>query len=151
MAKYLEPRPDELELETDYYAGLDIGQQQDYTALCIIKRHRQIVKAGPRIEEKVSNLTGKTITLYDHRPKQQPPVYKARYVLDFLERYDLGTPYPVINDSVCKLYSKLPLRGTRLAVDYTGPGMPAVDWLRRTMKDSSSYAVLWPILITGGS
>lgn len=77
------------------------------------------------------------------RPRRRP---RERY-LRHLERFELGTRYPVIIERVRQVLSTNPLRGKRIALlaDKTGVGASVVDSLR--------YAGLGPIAITihGGS
>jgi hypothetical protein len=137
---------EDFQQEVSLFGGLDLGQSKDFTALSILKRTRLVPPPGPRVEQ-VEGPYGRQTVVYDGRPRPAQPRHRARYVLDFLERYDLGTPYPVINDRIVALYGKQPLAGSRLVVDYTGAGMPVVDWLRR----SKPRCVICPVLITAGS
>jgi hypothetical protein len=68
----------------------------------------------------------------------------AHYHVRHLERYPLGTLYPVIVTKIADLLQMPVLRGAKLVVDGTGVGRPVVDMFRA--------AGLKPIavLITGG-
>lgn len=68
------------------------------------------------------------------------------YAVRWLERYDLGTPYPVMVEKVKATVGREPLKGSLLAVDFTGVGRPVVDILRA----AKLHARLRPILITAG-
>ncbi len=104
-----------------FWLGLDLGQAQDYTALAILERH--------------------DATPTPHTPTAAPVVFQCRY----LERVQLGTPYPAIVERVQTLLSTPALRGhTRLVVDATGVGRPVIDLLR-----AANLAPV-PVMITGG-
>jgi hypothetical protein len=101
--------------ENPFSIGLDLGQVNDWTALAII--------------EQVRSLDGSEATTHFH--------------LRRLERYPLGTTYPIIADQVAKLCNAEAL--TRhvtdeqlnhitlppmLTIDQTGVGNPVADLLR---------------------
>ncbi len=87
-----------------FFAGLDLGQVNDPTALAIVER--------PRIR----SLTA---------PK---PIYSVRH----LERFPLGTSYPAIVAGVRGILTRPPLDQCTvfLAVDKTGCGAAVCDLLR---------------------
>ena len=143
-----------------YYVGLDLGQSQDYTALTVVEEpvwvSTDALQAGGwawqmnigegswvspsslsqwQLEEVLS------INYHYGRPPEVP------LSLRHLERFDLGTRYPVIIDRVRGLLSSGALRNKRVAllVDKTGVGASVVDSLAR--------AGLLPIAVTihGGS
>jgi hypothetical protein len=65
----------------------------------------------------------------------------------FLERMELGTPYPEVARRVREITRAADLRGRcRLAVDSTGVGRPVVDLLRRAELE----CILMPVTIMGG-
>ena len=106
-----------------YYLGLDLGQQQDHTAIAIAERLE--VESGAA-----------------ERPAAQ---YHCRH----LERLPLGTPYPQVVERLRTLVARPPLRGAvRLAVDATGVGLPVVDMLKAA---DLGGAPLYPVLITAGA
>jgi hypothetical protein len=75
-----------------------------------------------------------------------PRTYQGRH----LQRWSLGTPYPVIAQEVAGLAESMALswRGNvTLAVDGTGVGRAVIDLLRR---EPMPHVRLIPILITGG-
>ena len=110
------------ETTTHYYLGLDLGQEQDYTAISIAER--QEVACG--------NLAA--------RPG---PTYQVRH----LERPPLGTSYPAIVARVRDLVSRPPLRGqVSVVADATGVGAAVIDLLR----DSHLGAPIYAATITGG-
>jgi len=103
----------------DFYAGLDLGQAQDWTALAIVQRH------GPA----------------------GGAVYHVRH----LERPALGTPYPVVVETVAAritaLRAVVPPPTVVLAIDKTGVGAPVLDLIRR----AALGVPLLAITITGGT
>jgi hypothetical protein len=99
-----------------YYAGLDLGQSADYTALAIIQK----------------------VHIYD----PQTGKHSSELHLKHLERYPLRTPYTYIADQVKNLLASPPfttpvlLNGrvakpiTELIVDKTGVGVAVTDLLK---------------------
>jgi hypothetical protein len=87
-----------------FFAGLDLGQVNDPTALAILERPRIRYISGPA------------------------PVYSARY----LKRFPLGSPYPAIIAGVRDILTRPPLDKCPVfvAVDRTGVGRPVSDLLR---------------------
>jgi hypothetical protein len=81
-----------------YYLGLDLGQSQDYTALCILEQVQQ--------------------------SEETQPNYRIRY----LERPQLGTPYPAVVENVSKIFNSEKLKDkSTLVIDQTGCGRPVYD------------------------
>lgn len=88
-----------------FVMSVDLGQSKDYTAVSILE-HRLVKVLGLKKPER-------------------------RYMLLYLERIPLGTPYPVIVATVLDLLSKRPLSPTvPLVVDKTGVGVAVVDMFR---------------------
>jgi hypothetical protein len=94
-----------------FYAGLDIGQMADPSALAILER--EILDTGTRVE--------------------------GRFLLRYLERVPLMTPYPVMVDGVHQRLEAIHEPCT-LIVDATGVGRPVVDMFRTKL--------LLPIAVT---
>ena len=95
-------------IQSDYVLGVDLGQMQDYTALCLIK------KLG----------------------EGEPPYLEgSRFSIEGLERMPLGTSYPDIVAHVTKLLMMPELltkpdlvgRNCVLVLDATGVGRPVFD------------------------
>jgi hypothetical protein len=113
-------------IRTRFFTGLDLGQSKDYTAIAVAER---VEVEGP----------------WDPARYTRPltPVLNVRY----LQRIQLGTPYPDIIDQVVAVTRIPELAGfTQLAVDATGVGRPIVDMLRR----SGLKCAMLPAIITGG-
>src|SRR5262245_13775385 len=104
-----------------YFAGLDLGQAQDYSALAVLERtlRPDPARAGREL---------------------------AHYAVRELRRWPLGTSYTVICADVVKLYAEEPLTGSTLVVDRTGVGAGVVDFVSRAKPACS----LRPVLITAG-
>ena len=87
------------------YAGLDLGQRQDFSALAVVERE----------EPRFAWMT--------------PP--RRELSVRHLERMELGTPYPLVVKRVCEVMLHPKMQGqSRLVVDATGVGAPVVDLLR---------------------
>ena len=105
-----------------FVAGLDLGQQRDYSALAIAevtgKRYKQRFFL-PDSELGVLQPQDKTI--------EGPP---CTFALRHLERFELGTSYPDQVTAVEKRLRAVPT-GALLAVDATGVGRAVMDLLDR--------------------
>lgn len=106
-----------------YFAGLDIGQLSDYTALAVMER----------------------VHLYEDRLDRETEV---EHRMVHLDRFELGTPYPEIVEKLAGFFSKPPLKNaTRLAVDATGVGLAVFQDLRKVRLPVREVL---PVLITAG-
>src|SRR5579871_5337931 len=85
-----------------YILGLDLGQAQEYTALCVVER-----REAPEPDE-----AGRAVRVFSVR---------------HLHRWTLGTPYTAILADLGELAVKDPLRGATLVLGATGVGKPVVD------------------------
>lgn len=105
-----------------YFTGLDLGQQADFSALVVVERH----------------------TIPDPEQKQ-----KTTYQFDVrhLHRWPLKTPYPTIVGDVKALFAEPPLKGSTLVLDETGVGRAVTDMVRA----AGISAWLRPFSITCGS
>ena len=107
-----------------YFAGLDIGQLSDYTALAVMER----------------------VHLYEDRLNVET---RIEHRLVHLMRFELGTPYPEVVDRLGGFFSRDPLVGrTRLAVDATGVGLAVFQDLKKVRLPVRE---IMPVLITAGS
>lgn len=95
-----------------YYVGVDLGQQADYTAVCIGER----VGLG----EAAFDPSGRALDLPDTPP--------WRLHVRHLQRFR-GVPYPEVCDRLDSVLSRL-TRSYNLAVDSTGVGLAVTDLLR---------------------
>src|SRR6185295_15002303 len=116
-----------LEIIRQFFIAVDLGQKQDYTALCILERAE---------------------LMFDLR---DPVTYdckrEARFAVRYLERMKLRTPYPDVVNRIRHVVMN-PALGERrtLIVDATGVGAPVVDLLRAAKIDCEIVGVT----ITGG-
>lgn len=140
-----------------FYAGLDLGQAQDYTALTII--HRVDVRKGAPATSPAA--IDATQLKSSRRPEREPsrreellrakhrePELERRLFLRHAERFPLGTPYPAIVDRVAAVMKAPQLQGDDppvCVVDATGVGRPVVDMLA-----AAKVEPLRAIYITGG-
>lgn len=120
-----------------FYVGLDLGQQNDYTAVAIVER----VVSYQWDEGGWTPNSG----LVEPRRVDKPPLYRVRH----LERLRLRTPYPDVvertNELIAVLAKREPNSQRRLIVDHTGVGVAVVDMLR----DAGLEPVA--VTITGGN
>jgi hypothetical protein len=98
-----------------FIVGLDLGQAQDYTALCVVER----VTYNVPLEEQPKGYMRYLMPA----PKTPLPHYHCRH----LERFSLGTRYPAIVDSVAKMLETPELEDAALVVDGTGVGRAVLD------------------------
>ena len=111
---------------SDFLVGLDLGQSQDYTALVVAERVQ--VPTGER-------------SRYDGTP-----ICLKHYHVRHIQRFALGTAYPVIVEQVAGMLRQGPLVGRyRLVVDATGVGAPVVDLFRQGGMSPTG------VTITGGN
>lgn len=96
----------------NYVLGVDLGTQQDFTAIVLLKR--------------VEKLTAKT-TL--RRDEERTVV--SHYQVPLLEQLALGTEYPLIIARVKQILELPQLYGQcQLVVDATGVGLPVLQQMR---------------------
>src|SRR5713101_931572 len=104
-----------------FFVGLDLGKQQDFTAIAVVEREEQALA-------------------------WMAPVFKGLAVR-YLERMPLGTPYTEIVERVRELVNHRLVSGRCwLVIDATGVGSPVVDMLRKARLGCGLTAVT----ITGG-
>lgn len=85
-----------------FLAGLDVGRQNDWTALCVIEREMRLGRDGR---------------------------FQPWYFCGHLERIPLKTPYPVMVQGVRKRLERIGER-CMLVIDGTGVGLAIVDMFR---------------------
>jgi hypothetical protein len=88
-----------------YIVGLDLGQAQDYSALCVVER---------------------TFETDPDDPGRRQSAYGVRH----LRRWQLGTPYTAVVADLADLAVRKPLPGSPLVVDATGVGRPVIELIR---------------------
>ena len=137
-----------------YFVGLDLGQARDYSALALVEAPvwvpgSELVHTGSAWRLNLSAELAGWVSPSKLDPWQLERVLSFNYYqgqppdpplsLRHLERFELGTRYPVIIERVRQVLSTHPLRGKRIALlaDKTGVGASVVDSLR--------YAGLGPI------
>ncbi len=137
---------------TGFIIGLDLGQSNDYTALCVVER---VVSPRPPPSAPYRPLTyyGGGGTNVNGDPMlgvaviSLPPsdTRVASYHVRHLERPPLGTKYPVVVARVKEMLATPPLSAhTPLVIDKTGVGTAVVD-----MFDAAGMQP-WAVTITGG-
>src|SRR5215203_4574680 len=125
--------------------GVDLGQQRDPTAICVVER--DYVPAGKLYN---ASYWVKGRELYGARE----PV-KLEYHMRHLERPALGTSYVEVVERIVELLRSLGDKELVLAVDTTGVGRPVADLLTERLegwleeKQSAYLHTAW-ITITGG-
>lgn len=116
---------------SNYYMGVDLGQSQDYTAISIL-RHI-IALATPET---------------NHPKPSYLKSSEMQYHVIHLERLRLGMSYPDMVDIVRQRFEAIPLQPEEtktLIVDATGVGRAVVD----LMREKDLYPI--PITIVGSS
>lgn len=109
-----------------YFLGLDLGQAQDFSALSMIEQVETV--ESPDLVERL------------------PAHYEARYNLVHLQRFSLGTQYPLVVKRVKEILYNPGVEGNnKLIVDATGVGQPVVEMFREKGVDPVS------VTITGGT
>lgn len=133
-------RPDlpTVEMETDpistgYVVGVDLGQAQDFTAIVVNERLTASRTITQRPAPGAVASHGQRKTVVYHR-------------FSFLHRFQLGTPYPDVVETVQHLLQQIPPRPKKpeLVVDATGVGRPVLD----TMREKGLTPI--GVTITGG-
>jgi hypothetical protein len=125
--------------------GVDLGQQRDPTAICVVERG--YVPAGKLYN---ASYWVKGRELYGARE----PV-KLEYHMRHLERLALGTSYVEVVERVVELLKSLGDEELVLAVDTTGVGRPVADMLKERLERwleeerNTCLHTAW-ITITGG-
>ena len=125
--------------------GVDLGQQRDPTAICVVERG--YVPAGKLYN---ASYWVKGRELYGAR---EP--LKLEYHVRHLERPALGTSYVEVVERVVELLKSLGDEELILAVDTTGVGRPVADMLKERLErwleeERNTYLHTAWITITGG-
>ena len=104
-----------------YYLGLDLGQQNQFTALAVLEKTET---ADPEDREQTVNT----------------------YAVRHLERFPVGTVYAQVFERVLGLFAVPPLKGGELVVDQTGVGQAVIDMLQH-MRGRPSFT---SVAVTAG-
>lgn len=122
-----------------FFVGLDLGQAHDHSAVGILEQELKLadLPINQQREDPRMPISFKPLA---------PSIIDNTYLLRYLKRYPLGTPYPEIVEHVFELMQEPMLyHYGRLIVDKTGVGAPIVDMLIK--KKLRPIAVV----ITGGN
>lgn len=133
-----------------YLIGVDLGQANDYTAICVLQRDaRETGRTKTRLTDSWGGLG-----------TRQVPETEGAYQVRHLDRLPLGTPYPEQVEAVSRVVELVEQQqaanaspfqsdpkppSPRLIVDQTGVGRPVVDMLR-----SAGHRGLTAVSIHGG-
>lgn len=90
---------------TQYFAGLDLGQAHQFTALAVLEKS-SVCEAGKS-------------------------AWTTAYAVRHLERFAIATPYAEVFERLKALFAKPPLQRAPLIVDQTGVGRAVIDMLRK--------------------
>ena len=113
--------------QSEFFVGVDLGQKEDYTAIAVLERFREVV--GPP----------------DWKTGVRPT--EMRYDVRHLERVPLGTEYGEIVARIGRIARCGDLRGrATIVVDATGVGAPVLELLQKEPMDCRVV----PVVITGG-
>jgi hypothetical protein len=113
------PVPTAASPHDQFIVGCDLGQAQDYTALCVVEKIT--VDASEIIQQK------------GFEPPRATSVSKKVHHIRHLQRLKLGTGYPEIVQTVGTMLKALPVAKMppALVVDATGVGRPVIDMMRK--------------------
>jgi hypothetical protein len=112
--------------EMSFYVGVDLGQAQDFTAICVLEKTEDEETAPLHV-----------------RHLERPPL--GTYYPEIVERVKELVRDPALRETHYNWHSGLNETSLpELVVDATGVGRPVVDMMRR---EGLSFA---PVLITGG-
>jgi len=126
---------------SNFVFAVDLGQVNDYTALCVVERVPPPA-FPPGTQPMMTRDLGGGMTRTQPAPDTRKPDYHIRH----LERVPLGTLYHAVVARVKELLGESPLlRGAPLVIDQTGVG--------RGIYEQFAQAGLapWGITITGGN
>jgi hypothetical protein len=116
----------ELAKPKTYFLGVDLGQANDFTALCVLEREER--DTGKRVPDVIAQINAGA-----PGGDYTKPVTENLFTARHLERLPIGTPYPVQVARIKALHDRLKAEtGTAplLVADATGVGAPVIDMLR---------------------
>jgi hypothetical protein len=109
--------------------GVDLGQRRDNTAIVVAEATER--ETGKR---RVASVNRDVTHWYD--------VTETVYVVHFIERLELGTPYPAVAERVAAVVGQLAdrrrvpyVQDLYVVLDATGVGRPVVDLVREELQD----------------
>lgn len=102
----------------EFLIGCDLGQANDYTALCVAERLRVRAPAELRAQHRLER---------EHLGVLHAPM-RIEYHVRELERLRLGMSYVEVADRIVELRRRVP--DAALVLDHTGVGRPITDMLR---------------------
>ena len=112
----------------NWFAGVDLGQSQDHTAIVVVERV--------------------IATSWARDPASCERIQETLFNVRHAERLKLGTSYQNVVERVRSIVESPVLAGhVTLVVDATGVGGPVVDLLREAIRKQTPIV---PVLITGG-
>ena len=116
-----------LETTSAFFVGVDLGQKQDYTALCVVERAEVMLDVRDPVTWECRRET--------------------RFEVRYMERMTLRTPYPAVVARIREVAMDAALGERRsLVVDATGVEAPVVDLLCA----AEVGCEIVPVMITGG-
>lgn len=101
----------------DFFAGIDVGQVSDWTAIAILERRRSIIRHGIDLSQL-------------EQAKAEVKAEPVQLDLVHLERIPLGTLYPEQVARIADLVRRPQVGGVRTYLDMTGVGRPVLQMLR---------------------
>jgi hypothetical protein len=102
-----------------YIVGCDLGQANDFTALCVLEKWRD---------------SSTTVQQKGFEPPESTTVVRNVFHLRHLQRLKLGTGYPAVVDIVSTMLKALPpaKQAPALVTDATGVGRPVIDMMQKS-------------------
>lgn len=117
---------------TDVGMGVDLGKVRDPSAIVVVEAFWHAKPAGPTFDE-------------PNRTRTLTPAYHVTHI----ERFDLGTPYPVVVDRVLDVGANV--GAYFCVVDATGVGTAVVDMFSAAQQErGTSWPRVDPFTLTGG-
>jgi hypothetical protein len=120
-----------IEFKHDFFAGIDVGQVNDWTAISVIER----IRAVPRPD------VHRTVV---EEARQEARATPTRLDLVHLQRIPLGTYYPKQVEIIANLLQQPILSGVTSYMDITGVGRGPFDMLK-----AAKVRNLHGVMITG--